>query len=373
MLTRHHENLVRVVCEQADIRINGDRPYDIRIYNDSFYRRAISQGSLGLGETYMERWWDAAAVDQLVERLLRVDVERHIRGPLRSAGYWLATRLYNLQSRRRARTSIATHYDLGNDLFEAMLDPLMNYSCAYWANADDLAAAQAAKLELICRKLALEPGMRVLDIGCGWGGFARYAATRHCVTVTGVTLSKQQADYAREACRELPVDIQLRDYRDVNERFDRLVSIGMFEHVGQRNYATYMHTALRCLEPDGLFLLHTIGQTPTTRSNDPWLDKYIFPNGEIPSVRQISEAMEPCFTLEDWHNFGPDYDRTLMAWKGNFEAAWPQLKERYDERFRRMWSFYLMFCAGLFRARRLQLWQLVLSPRRSGRHYRSVR
>ena len=204
--------------------------------------------------------------------------------------------------------------------------------------------------------------MHVLDIGCGWGEALALAAQRLGISAVGVTISNEQADHARAICAGLPVEIRVQDYRDVDERFDRVFSIGMFEHVGMKNYGTYFDVARRCTVDDGLFLLHTIGSNVSSNHTDPWIAKYIFPNSMIPSARQIADALEGKFVIEDWHNFGADYDRTLMAWRANFDAAWPMLQGRYDERFRRLWRYYLAMSAAAFRARRNQLWQLVLSP-----------
>ncbi|HHQ14970.1 MAG TPA: cyclopropane fatty acyl phospholipid synthase, partial [Chromatiales bacterium] len=253
-------------------------------------------------------------------------------------------------------------YDIGNDLYEQMLDPWMNYSCGYWLQADTLEQAQQHKMELICRKLELEPGMKLLDIGCGWGGMARYAAEHYGVHVVGVTISGQQQQWAEERVRGLPVEIRCQDYREVDEIFDRIVSIGMFEHVGYKNYREYFRKCHAMLRKDGLMLLHTIGSNRTSLTIDPWLHRYIFPNGILPSIAQIGRAIESSFVMEDWHNFGVDYDRTLMAWHERIERAWERLDpQRYDERFRRMWRFYLLACAGAFRSRHTQLWQVVLS------------
>jgi cyclopropane-fatty-acyl-phospholipid synthase len=243
-----------------------------------------------------------------------------------------------------------------------MLDRRMIYSCGYWKDASTLDEAQEAKLDLACRKLGLEPGMRLLDIGCGWGGMAKFAAERYGVSVVGITVSREQAEYARKLCAGLPIEIQVEDYHAHQGEYDRIVSIGMFEHVGHRNYHTYFRTARRLLKPDGLFLLHTIGGNVSLTRTDPWIEKYIFPNGMIPSPRQITHAIERMFVIEDWHNFGADYDTTLMAWLANFERAWPQLKATYDERFHRMWRYYLMISAATFRTRSDQLFQLLLSP-----------
>ena len=262
------------------------------------------------------------------------------------------------------------HYDLGNDIYEKMLDPRMVYTCGYWRNASDLAKAQEDKLELVCRKLDLKPGMRVLDIGCGWGSFAGYAAEKYGVSVVGVTVSREQASLAIERCAGLDVEFRLQDYRDINEQFDAIVSLGMFEHVGHKNYRTYMEVLERSMKPESYALLHTIGKNVSAPGVDPWISRYIFPNGEIPSLKQITDAMEPRLIVEDLHNFGPDYDRTLMAWYQNFEAGWSSLKDNYSERFYRMWTYYLRICAGAFRARDLQLWQLVISKGNTVSAYR---
>lgn len=372
MSMRPHERIGREILEAADIEVNGDRPWDLQIHHQGFYRRALQQGTLGLGEAYMDQWWDARAVDQFVERLVRSGVEQRVSHWRHQLQYVVGNTLQNLQNPRRARRAVAAHYDLGNDLFMAMLDPELNYSCGYWYRADNLADAQRDKLELICRKLELQPGQLLLDIGCGWGSLLRHAAEHHGVRAIGVTLSEEQARYAQAACRGLDVEIRLQDYRELEVVADCIVSVGMFEHVGHRNYRQFMEIASACLAEDGLFLLHTIGNHRHTLDNDPWINKYIFPDGELPSPIHLTEAIQDLFDIEDWHSFGPDYDRTLMAWLDNFDRAWPQLEGHYDQRFCRMWRYYLQFCAGLFRARRLQLWQLVLSRGRPGA-YRAPR
>jgi cyclopropane-fatty-acyl-phospholipid synthase len=281
--------------------------------------------------------------------------------------------LRNPQTRSRAFKVGEHHYDIGNDVYRAMLDPTMSYSCGYWKDAKDLASAQRAKLRLICEKLELEAGQRLLDIGCGWGGLASFAATHYGVDVVGITVSREQAKLARERCKGLPVVIELKDYRDITGQFDRVVSVGMFEHVGPRNYATYFGKVSDLMTGDGIFLLHTIGYHSTTATTDAWIEKYIFPNSKLPSPNQISQGFEPFFVLEDWHNFGRDYDRTLMAWWENFKTAWAILKRKYDQRFYRMWQYYLMSCAGLFRSRQGLLWQLVLTKLARNSDYRSIR
>jgi cyclopropane-fatty-acyl-phospholipid synthase len=345
---------------RADIAINGSRPWDLQVHNDALYGRVLREGSLGLGESYMDGWWDAERLDEFFFRLLRAGLDASAAPGLSLLASALI-RFTNRQSRARAFQVGQEHYDLGNDLFEAMLDPNLVYTCGYWKDAETLEEAQLAKLDLICRKIGLEKGHQVLDIGCGWGSFAKFAAERYGAQVTGITVSKEQAELARSRTAGLPVEIRVEDYRETKGSFDRVLSVGMFEHVGSKNYRTYFEAVERLLKDDGLSLLHSIGGNHSVRSTDPWMDRYIFPNGMIPSIRQIGTALEGLFVMEDWHNFGAYYDKTLMAWQANFEAHWPELKERYSERFRRMWNYYLLACAGSFRARKNQLWQIVLS------------
>jgi cyclopropane-fatty-acyl-phospholipid synthase len=349
------------MLRESGVRLDGDRPWDPRIHDERLFRRVLAQGSLGLGEAYMDGWWDCERLDELFHRLLRAGVDRRFRS-LPDLLELARARLWNLQRKSRARQIGRRHYDLGDDLFRAMLDRREIYSCGYWRNATTLDEAQEAKLDLVFRKLQLKPGMRVLDIGCGWGGAARFAARRYQVEVVGITVSADQVAIGREACRGLPVEIRLQDYRALEGRFDRIFSLGMFEHVGSRNYRRFMQVARQRLDPEGLFLLHTIGSLHSVRYTDPWIGRYIFPNSMLPSVTQISAAIEGLFVMEDWHSFGADYDTTLLHWHRNFEDAWPALAGRYDERFHRMWRYYLLSCAGSFRARRNQLWQIVLSP-----------
>jgi cyclopropane-fatty-acyl-phospholipid synthase len=368
------ESLRRLAAE-AGVRFNGSAPWDIQVHDPEVYRRILAQGSLGFGEAYMDGLWDAEALDELFSRLLRIDIDSRLvgRGRLRLLGAALRHRLFNLQARHRAFQVGERHYDIGNDVFTAMLDSSMSYSCGYWERADDLEDAQRAKLDLICRKLQLEPGERLLEIGCGWGGLARHAAAYYGAEVTGITVSKEQQALARERCAGLPVRIELLDYRELQGQYDKLVSVGMFEHVGPKNYGVYFDTAARLMKDEGLFLLHTIGNHVTVPALDPWIDAYIFPNGKLPSAQELAQAVEGRFLIEDWHNFGADYDRTLMAWWRHFDAAWPRLEARYGKRFYRMWKYYLHCCAGLFRSGQGQLWQLVLSRRGRQAVYRSVR
>ena len=356
------EQRVAGLLAKADVRIDGTRPWDMQVHDPRLYARLLGQGSLGLGESYMEGWWDAGSLDGLIYHLLEARLDEHVH----SAGeVWdaLRARLLNLQSPDRVVEVARRHYDLGNDLYSAMLGKRLVYSCGYWRQAQDLDQAQEAKLDLVCRKLLLKPGMRVLDIGCGWGEALKFAAERYGISGVGVTISREQAEFARELCAGLPIDIRLQDYRELDEPFDAAFSLGMFEHVGVKNYRTYFEVARRCLPADGLFLLHTIGTNRSVHRTDPWIARYIFPNSMLPSVAQIAQAVEGLFVMEDWHNFGTDYDRTLQAWRENVEHAWTSLDARYDQRFRRMWRYYLAASMATFRSRRSQLWQVALSPR----------
>jgi len=368
------EILIRLL-ELADVQFNGSRPWDIQVRDPAVYDRVLRQGSLGLGEAYMDNAWDSEHLDETFHKLLhaRLNVKLKDFGKLELLKLFLRSFLFNRQSRKRAFQVGEHHYDIGNDVYAAMLDPTMSYSCGYWKDAEDLEQAQLAKLRLICDKLELQSGERLLDIGCGWGGLARFAAQNYGVEVTGITVSKEQKHFAQASCADLPVSIELMDYRDLSGRFDKVVSVGMFEHVGPKNYPAYFAAVEQIMIADGLFLLHTIGNFKHLQTTDAWIDKYIFPNGHIPSLRQLGKAIEHDFVLEDWHNFGQDYDATLMAWWKNFDAAWPRLADKYDERFYRMFKYYLNACAGYFRSRQGQLWQLVLSRRTRREIYRSIR
>ncbi|HUY05380.1 MAG TPA: cyclopropane fatty acyl phospholipid synthase [Candidatus Paceibacterota bacterium] len=364
---------IETLLTKADVRIGRNRPQDITVHDERLFDRIIRHGTLGLGEAYVDGWWDANKLDTFISTVLKAHLETAIEFNISSVLSIAKAFVLNLQSITRARKVGEVHYDLGNDLYEAMLDKRMVYTCGYWKDAKTLDEAQEAKLDLVCRKIGLEKGDRVLDIGCGWGSFAKYAAERYGASVVGITISKEQAVLARERCQGLPVEIRVQDYRDLDETFDHIVSLGMFEHVGVKNYRTYFEVARRCLKPDGLFLLHTIGGNVSRRTSDPWINTYIFPGGVLPSAAQIGKASEGLFVMEDWHNFGSDYDKTLMAWFENFDAAWPKLRAKYGDRFYRMWKYYLLTCAGAFRARETQLWQIVLSPNGIPGGYRSVR
>src|SRR5438309_3568603 len=345
----------------ADIRINGARPWDIQVHDRRFFSRVLASGTLGFGESYMDGWWDCDALDEMCCRAIRAGLEKRFEFRLPNVWAFLTAVLANEQTSRRSRKVGRVHYGLSTDCFEAMLDPNMQYSCALFAEGDDLAAAQLRKLDWICERLRLRPGLRLLDIGCGWGGLARYAARHYGCHVVGITISQEQFDYAQRWCRGLDVEIQLRDYREVTGQFDRVVSVGMVEHVGYKNYHTYMRATARSLGEDGLFLCQGICGNVSRVHTDPWINRYIFPNSVLPSVACLTCAAEGVFVLEDIKNIGPNYDPTLLAWEQNFRRAWSRFADRYGERFRRMWRFYLLSCAGAFRARSLQVFSMLFS------------
>ncbi|MBI2475595.1 cyclopropane fatty acyl phospholipid synthase [Candidatus Uhrbacteria bacterium] len=381
------KSIIESLLSNTGITINGNNPCDPQIHNEKFYRRVLRQGSLGLGESYMDGWWDCENLDQFFHKILSTDLDRRVKDDFGMTLKIALNFVLNAGRKSKAFEIGQKHYDIGNDLYRAMLDKRLTYTCGYWnspstssGNNMTLDEAQEAKLDLTCRKIGLKTGQKILDIGCGWGSFVGFAAEKYKANALGITVSKEQKELAEKLYKNLPIEIRLQDYRDINEKFDHVVSLGMFEHVGYKNYRTYMEIVHKALNDDGLFLLHTIGGNRSVHSTDPWIEKYIFPNSMLPSINQISKSIEGLFVMEDWHNFGTDYDKTLMSWHSNFENGWETLRlahgdtaRRYDERFYRMWGYYLLACAGSFRARKNQLWQIVLSKKGVSGGYKSVR
>jgi cyclopropane-fatty-acyl-phospholipid synthase len=361
------QDIVEAFLERADVRINGSRPWDIRLHRDRFYRRVLAHADVGFGESYMDGDWSCDRIDEMGARVFAAGLQHAVGGPVEMLDNLLA-RIPARHSRRRVRREVAPHYDLGNELFEAILDTRhMAYTCAYWrGGAETLEDAQEAKLDLICRKLTLQPGMRVLDIGCGWGGLARYAASRYGVSVLGVTVSKEQVSLGSARAQGLPVELRVEDYRDVVGRFDRVVSIGCLEHVGHRHHRRFFQIVRERLADAGYALVHTIGFGWRRYRVGRFMDRYVFPLVNPPSFGQIGSAIDGLFVLEDVQNIGTDYDRTAMEWHARFQREWPRLEGRYaallDGRFKRMFEFYLQMSAAFFRTRQAQVWQIVLSP-----------
>ncbi len=358
-----HYKIVKSLLDYAGIEINGSKPDDIIIYDKRFYKSVVNGGELGLGESYMEGWWDSPNPDQFLTKLLNANLQEKVKKSIPTIIWIMFSKIYNFQSSGRAKIVGKKHYDLGNDLYQIMLDKRMNYSCAYWHSADNLDHAQEQKLELVCKKLQLKEGMEVLDLGCGWGAFGKYAFEKYGVETTGVTVSKKQKELGEKLCQGLPVSFHLMDYRKITGKFDRIVSLGMLEHVGYKNYNTYFDTVAQHLKEDGIALVQTIGSNNSVTTTSAWFDKYIFPNGMLPSIAQIGRAIEKKLIVEDWHNFGPYYDLTLMQWHRNFNKNWNKIKNQYDHRFFRMWNYYLLSSAASFRSRFNQLWQIVLTKK----------
>ena len=351
----------------ADIHLNGNRAWDIQVRHTELLKRLLTQGGLGLGESYMDGWWECQAIDLMLERVMRAGLHERLQTP---RAWWegikdsFRPRADNNPERIVGRMI----YEVGNSVYQAMFDPYMTHSCAYWVEgAQTLEDAQLAKLEMICRKLQLKPGMRVLDIGCGWGSFMRYAAERYGVTVLGLTASETQAQLGQKLSKSLPVQFELTDYKQFNldhqSRFDRIVSIGFIEQLVKIDFTTFFQTAKRCLKDDGWMLLQTEGKLHQSGLLDAWDEKYIHPQGHLPRLDELTQASQAHFVVEDVHNFGADHDLTLQHWHQRFELAWPQLRLSKDERFYRLWRFHLLSSAASFRTRHKQMWQLVLSPK----------
>ena len=368
------ENVIRDLFAEVDVVFDGPNPVDIQVKDRRFYQRVLADGALGFGESYMDDWWDCEDMVELIARIAKGNLDKKLKVSAKLMWEALKARVFNLQSRARSSMAGQVHYDQTPEAYRCMTDKWITLSCGYWKDAKTLDQSQSAKLDLICRKIGITKDDRVLDIGCGFGSLAKYASSTYGCSVVGINISPGQANEARKACDGLPVEIINCDYRDTsaylkNGQFDKVVSAGMFEHVGYKNFHTYFAATHTALKEDGLFLLHTGGSSVSITHNDPWFDKYIFPNGLLPSVKQIGEAIEGLYVMEDWHNFGFDYSLTLKAWYDNFEANWSGPRDA----FYRMWKYYLLACAGWFQARYVQLWHIVMSKGGVPGGYLSVR
>jgi cyclopropane-fatty-acyl-phospholipid synthase len=355
-------SVYNLLLERADVRLDGDRPWDPRIHDERVFRRVALDGSVGLGEAYVDGWWSTDDLEELARRLASARLERVTEWLPRGLAQNAAAIVSNQQTRGRARRVARQHYDFGNDLFAAFLGRYQCYSCGYFRDTDDLDVAQLQKLDLVCRKLDLRRGDRLLDVGGGWGELARHAAAEYGARVTSINISDEQMRFARERCRGLDVETVRCDYRDVRGSFDKVAAIAMFTHVGVRNYRTFMEAMRRVVAPEGTFLIEGVWGNVSTNRIDAWMDKHIFPGAMIPSGAQTFRAFEGIFVAEDVHNFGPDYVKTLRAWNARLRQAWPTLRARYDERVRKTFEYFFLTIAGFFRARALQHWHLVLTP-----------
>lgn len=360
------------ILDIVDIKIDGKRSWDIKVHNSNLYSRVLAKGSMGLGEAYVDGWWDCRSLDQLFYRLSPEKINESVK-PIGLILNVLKSKLINLQTKERSKEVAEKHYNLSTDLYKSFLDPYNQYTCGYFKGTKDLNKAQEHKLDLICKKLKLSKNDKVLDIGCGWGGFAKFASEKYGCEVTGISISDEQIKYAKDFCKGLSVNIIKSDYRDFEGKFDKILVCGMIEHVGPKNYKIFIKKIDSLLKPDGLFLLHTIGNDVKNTTPFPWIIKYIFPGGHLPSAKELTNASEGILKIEDWHNFGAYYDKTLMAWHKNFTKNWHKIEKSYDERFHRMWNYYLLSCAGTFRSRTFQLWQIVYSKGGVPEGYESIR
>lgn len=356
------ESIVRDLFTSAGVEIGGSAAWDVTVHDPRFYARLLRFGELGMGESYLDGWWDCDALDLMIEKLLRARLHLTFKGNLKMRLGVVKAIVFNLQSTRRATESARAHYDIGNDLYKLMLDKRMQYTCGYFKDTEDLDEAQEAKLDLICRKLQLQPGMRVLELGCGFGGFAIYAAEKYGVEVVGYNVSKAQLELAREMAGDLPVTFHMADYREASGQYDAVVSVGMMEHIGYKNYRTLMKVIERSMTDEAVALVHTIGSNMSRLRSEGFVDKYLFPNAVSPSPAQFGKAIDGLLVLEDVQNIGPHYSPTLLAWWKNFDAGYDQLDQSvYDQRFYRLWRYYLLAASGASIARKGQLWHWVLT------------
>lgn len=342
----------------------------IHIHDSGFFRRLMWRPGLALGEAYMDGAFsiEAGSLHDFLEILLISTTRREPRGVLGEAAAKAAS-LVSRNDGTRASRNVQHHYDIDHRLYEMFLDEDLQYSCAYWRDGvTSLEQAQRDKKHHIARKLMLEPGMQVLDIGCGWGGLALTLARDYGVEVTGVTLSVDQFETATRRVQEAglsdKITIKLQDYRNETGTFDRIVSVGMFEHVGRRNFDEFFEHLDRLLKPDGTALLHTIGRMAKPAPINAWMRKYIFPGAYLPSLSQLMPILERRgIWLADLEMLRIHYAKTLEVWDERFQARRAEIEERFDARFCRMWEFYLQLNVLAFQYRSLVVFQLQLAKR----------
>lgn len=340
------------------------------IRNPKTYKYILALGSLGFGESYMNGWWDEEN-DNLMELsglLLSSGIYKKARGNFSLILNILLQRLFSLPIFiQNSRKNVQYHYDISNDFYRLFLDETLTYSCGYQIEKNDtLKEMQMQKHELICKKLALKRGDSVIDIGCGWGEMLIYAAEQYGISGTGITLSQEQAYLAKERIKQRELSDRLKivvaDYREFEGQYDKFVSIGMFEHVGKRNFSTYMNKVRELLKPGGIGLLHTVG-TIGRAGRDPWLEKYIFPGGYLPKLHDlISEMWTADLLVAHCENLKPHYAETLKRWSDNFrhnKKLIMAVSSKFDQRFIRMWDLYLQLCEATFRYGNIQLYQVL--------------
>jgi cyclopropane-fatty-acyl-phospholipid synthase len=350
-------------------RFGAGPPVRLEIHDPAFFRRLATRGKLGFGESYTAGEWDADDLVALLELLLRNADEAAARHARVRRMVELRPRLHRRNGLLRSRRNIAYHYDLGNELFALMLDETMTYSCAVFERPElTLAEAQRAKYARLCSLLDLGAGDHVLEIGCGWGGFAHYAAERHGCRVTGITISREQATAARDRTRGLPVEILEQDYRTVDGTFTKVVSIEMIEAIGADQFGTFFATIDRVLAPGGRAAVQAIlvpeQRWERYRRTPDWIERYVFPGCLIPSLEALTSAAARHSRLGIYavDEIGEHYAETLRRWRTSFHEGIDEVRRLgYDRRFERTWDFYLAFCEAAFRTRALRDAQLLLA------------
>lgn len=367
------EKKAKQILRQSGINLNGNRPWDIQVNDPTVFREVILKGSLGFGDSYAAEKWDVKQIDTMFEKLLLSNTKHSLNviDVLQS----IQSAIINTQAGKRAFQVGHKHYDIGNEMYSFMLGESMGYSCGMYANdTDTLTVAQYNKFDSLCRKLQLRPGMKVLEIGAGWGTFARHAAKNYGVEVVGLTVSKEQKAFAEERCKGLPVKFLLVDYQKLSKRynnyFDRVVSIEMIEAVGKKNFRKYFEIIEASLKADGLFGLQAIIGTGEV---DSFISTRIFPNGRLPSPQDIVNKTKNLLQIKHWESFGTDYDKTLLAWESNFRKNWNKISQLtdtsgeflYDTKFYRMWRYYLLCCAATFRIGFNDVAQIIMSKHKS--------
>jgi cyclopropane-fatty-acyl-phospholipid synthase len=369
-LQRLDRGALQVTLPDGSERTFGRGPAaTIEIRDAAFFRRLATRGKLGLGESYSAGEWGSDDLVALFELLLRNAESARRRHPRIERFLGARLRPNTRNGRLRARRNIAYHYDLGNELFALMLDETMTYSCGVFAHADEpLAEAQLRKYRRICERLQLGPDDRVLEIGCGWGGFARFAAAEVGCHVTGLTISAAQAELARERTKGLDVRILLEDYREHEGSYTKVASIEMLEAIGERQFDTYFATIDRVLADDGVACIQTIlvpdERWDRYRKSPDWIERYIFPGCLIPSLSALTRSATRASQLQlhAVDEIGPHYAETLKRWRERFHARLGDVRALgYDDRFVRTWDFYLAFCEAAFRVRALRDVQLTLT------------
>mmetsp|Transcript_37565 Transcript_37565/g.87936 ORF Transcript_37565/g.87936 Transcript_37565/m.87936 type:complete len:496 (+) Transcript_37565:76-1563(+) len=377
---KYAEAVVRTIVDKGGIPVSV---FDhVKITDDSAWWDIIIRGNLGIAEAWMHGKAEVEPLPMFIKLLNGTSIgTRRTQGSdflstfvnVIAAPLGMAAQTINQQTRKLSKRVAEVHYDAGNDLYEKMLGPSMSYTCAYWKDANNLDEAQTAKFNLIFRKLQLPPSehMKVADLGMGWGTLASYVhrESQGSAEVIGVSLSKEQVSWAQANLQKPGLRFIWQDYREICEdpaqmgTFDRVYSVGMLEHVGYKNHAGFFKCIKALLKPDGLAVVHSIGEPDFVPVSDAFLDKYIFPGAVIPTLSSLTANFEKDFILEDFHNFGHDYAKTLAAWSVNAEEFFRENPTAYSEEFKRMWRYYLQMCEALFELRINQLWQFVLSPR----------